>query len=222
MSEDATTTDTPGKVTVYIPITKGKGTLAVVTDDIPADVWAEVILQGLKVLLNRGASKITKEAHKGDEAAMRADAMKVAETQLQKVMTSDIKLTGGKAKTAKAPAKVMARAMQLARVVVNEELKRVGLKPSHVEASEKTKAAKAFLATEKGTLMIERARKEIEELEAEMGGDDSIVAGIAVSEKLIAKAAAKKAKDKATKPLSAKQAGMVKSRTKGEARPTAH
>lgn len=55
-------TEAPAVVkTVNVPITKGKTTLAVNLDEIPDDVYTEIVLQGLKVLLNRGTSKVTKE-----------------------------------------------------------------------------------------------------------------------------------------------------------------
>ena len=70
---EAQTEATAERQIVNVPITKGKTTLAVAIDDIPADVWSEVILQGLKVLLNRGTSKVTKETYpKADELAAKA------------------------------------------------------------------------------------------------------------------------------------------------------
>src|SRR5262245_448893 len=53
---EADTQATEGTV-LNVPITKGKGTIAINTKDIPDDVYNEVVLQGLKVLMNRGMSK---------------------------------------------------------------------------------------------------------------------------------------------------------------------
>jgi hypothetical protein len=202
---------------VNVPITKGKTTLAVSIDDIPADVWAEVILQGLKVLLNRGTSKVTKETYpKADELA--AKAVETAQAQLELVMTSKIKFTGGKKKSG-ATGAVMTEARRLAKALVKDELKRAGIKISHVEASEITKAANAYLETAKGAELIEQAKKNLADREKVSIGDTINVATLVhISPELVAKAAAKKAKGGT---LSAKQAGMVKAKAK-PAQATAH
>jgi hypothetical protein len=203
---------------VNVPITKGKTTLAVAIDDIPADVWAEVILQGLKVLLNRGTSKVTKETYpKADELA--AKAVETAQAQLELVMTSKIKFTGGKKKSGTTGA-VMTEARRLAKALVKDELKRAGIKISHVEASEITKAANAYLETAKGAELIEQAKKNLAEREKVSIGDAglNIASMVAISPELVAKAEAKKAKGGT---LSAKQAGMVKSKSK-PSQATAH
>lgn len=206
------------KQVVNVPISKGKTTLAVAIDDIPADVWAEVILQGLKVLLNRGTTKVTKETYpKADELA--AKAMEVANQQLEMVMTSKIKFTGGKKKSG-ATGAVMTEARRLAKALVKDELKRAGIKISHVEASEITKAANAYLETAKGAELVEQAKNNLAEREKVHIGDTLNVASlVAVSPELVAKAEAKKAK---SGTLSAKQAGMVKKKAKPEAQATQH
>jgi len=204
---------------VNVPITKGKTTLAVAIDDIPADVWAEVILQGLKVLLNRGTSKVTKETYpKAEELA--AKAVEVANEQLELVMTSKIKFTGGKKKSG-ATGAVMTEARRLAKALVKDELKRAGIKISHVEASEITKAANAYLETAKGAALIEQAKVNLAEREKVHIGDAGldIASMVAISPDLVAKAEAKKAK---SGTLSAKQAGMVKKKAKPGAEATQH
>lgn len=206
------------KQIVNVPITKGKTTLAVSIDDIPADVWAEVILQGLKVLLNRGTSKVTKETYpKADELA--AKAVETAQAQLDLVMTSKIKFTGGKKKSGTTGA-VMTEARRLAKALVKDELKRAGIKISHVEASEITKAANTYLDTEKGAKLIEEAKANLAAREKVSIGEAglNIASMVAISPELVAKAEAKKAKGGT---LSAKQAGMVKSKAK-PAQATAH
>ena len=56
-----------------IPITKAKTTMAINTDspeeggDLPADVYAEALALGLKVLLNRGTSKVTSSTYSNPE-----------------------------------------------------------------------------------------------------------------------------------------------------------
>lgn len=223
MSDVAETEVKTAKV-VHIPITKGKTTLAVNVDDIPDDVYTEVILQGLKVLLNRGTSKVTKE-HYPKEAEMKAKANEVAAKQLEMVMTSQIKFTGGKAKAdGKTPAKVMTEARRLAKIIVKEELKKLGIKPAHVEPKDITMYANQYLdsGSDASLLTIEQARKNIEERETLTIGEGIDLKSIAISDKLVAKAAKKKADAAKDKPLSAKQAGKVKARTKGEASHATH
>lgn len=203
---------------VNVPITKGKTTLAVAIDDIPADVWAEVILQGLKVLLNRGTSKVTKELYSKPEE-MVAKANEVAAAQLEAVMTSKIKFTGGKKKSG-ATGAVMTEARRLAKALVKDELKRLGYKISHIEAKEITAYAQAYLDGEQGPAMIEKAKANLAERENVSGVADAVnLKSIKISDTLVAKANAKKAKDGT---LSAKQAGKVAKKAKPEQHATQH
>ena len=208
----------PTKQVVHVPISKAKTTLEVSIEDIPAEDWAEVILQGLKVVLNRGASKVTKAAHKGDVEAMKTDALRVANKQLEMLYAGEIKKSApGKAST-KTPYKVRLEAMRLAKVFVNEELKRQGLKPAHYETKDKTAMAAAYLETEAAKTTWARAEKNVADREAPVASDEvtSLFKTLKVSDKLVKKAADKAAKDKAGKPMSKTQAGKVKARTKGE------
>ena len=218
MEPETASTAPAEKQIVNVPITKGKTTLAVSIDDIPADVWAEVILQGLKVLLNRGTSKVTKETYpKAEELA--AKAVETAQAQLELVMTSKIKFTGGKKKSGTTGA-VMTEARRLAKALVKDELKRAGITISHVEASEITKAANAYLDTAKGAELIEEAKANLAAREKVSIGEAglNIASMVAISPELVAKAEARKKKDGT---LSAKQAGMVKPKSK-PAQATAH
>ncbi len=198
---------------IQVPITKAKAVLEVDTDKLPDEVYAEALLQGLKVLANRGASKIVKAAY-DDEADMRAAALAKGEEQVKAIYEGKIKFTGG-AKSAKESGKVMTEARRLARNLVKDEMKRQGIKISHVEAKEITKAANDVLASETGPSIIEMAKANLAEREKAPVTID--VSKIAISEKLVAKAEAKKAKDQ----LSAKQAGKVKVRAKRQAEATA-
>lgn len=215
---EAQETETVKKNTfVNVPITKGKTTLAVDTDTIPDDVFAEVVLQGLKVLLNRGMSKVTKEAYPNADE-MKAKAVEVANAQLELVLTSKIKFTGGKKKSGSTGA-VMTEARRLAKALVKDELKRAKIKISHVEASEITKAANLYLESERGAALIEKAKANLAEREKVTLGDVfDITAIVKEDPKLVAKAEAKRKGG----GLSAKQAGKVAKRAKGEAQATAH
>ena len=215
---DTATAQAPEVKVVNVPITKGKSTLAVDISAIPDDVWQEVILQGLKVLCNRGASKITKETYPQAEE-LKAAAMSKAAEQLEAINTSKIKFTGGKKKSG-ATGAVMTEARRLAKALVKDELKRAGIKISHVEASEITKAANLYLESEHGSALIEKAKANLAEREKVSIGDTIDVSKvIAISPELVAKANARKGKGGT---LSAKQAGKVTKRTKGEAQATAH
>ena len=196
---------------VNVPITKGKSTLAIDINAIPDDVFAEVVLQGLKVLLNRGMSKVTKETYPV-ASEMQAKAMEVATAQVEAVMTSKIKFTGGKKKSG-ATGAVMTEARRLAKAFVKDEIKRQGLKVSHYEASEITQAANNYLEGPKGAAMIDKAKANLAEREALVASETIDISAIKPSAKLVAAAEAKRKGG----GLSAKQAGKVAKRAKGEA-----
>ena len=197
---------------LQIPVTKSKGNFIEIDTETDLDdaVFKEVVFQGLKVLLNRGASKITKASTKNEDE-YKAVALEKAQEQLELVKTSKIKFTGvGKEK--KLSGAVNTEAMRLARNLVKDEMKKAGIKISHVEASEITKAAKEVLASENGASIIEMAKANLEE-RSKVPVASTIVSGIKISEKKVKAAEAKKAKDQ----LSAKQAGKVKVRAKAHA-----
>ncbi len=203
---------------LQIPVTKSKGTVEIDTDNIPDEVYQEALLQGLKVLVNRGMSKITK-AELGDEATVKTEAQVKAEKNVEDIKAGKIKFSGTKVK--KASGAVMTEARRLARNLVKDEMKRLGIKISHVEASEITKAANALLAEDDS--IVEQAKVNIAEREAKVektGLAIDVKALVQTSPELVAKAEARKAKPKAEGQLSAKQAGMV-AKAKPAAQPTA-
>lgn len=181
----------------HIAVTKAKKTLEVDIDKLSDKVLREVITQGLKVLLNRGASKVT-AANIPDKEERESEAMKIAEAQLELVYTEKIRFTGGKAK--KTSGAVNTEAMRIARNMVKDGMKKIGLKISHVKASEITAAAKELL--EASPEIIQQAEANLEErAKAPMKID--LKSLIHEDPELVKKAEAKK------KPLSAKQAGMT-------------
>jgi len=199
---------------MQVPVTKGKGTVTVDTETIPEPVYQEALALGLKVLANRGTSKITKTTYpKEDE--LHAAAMEAAEKQVVLINTGKIKFTGQK-KAKGASGAVMTEARRLARVIVKDELKSNGIKISHVEASEITKAANELL--EAMPDLVEQAKANLAEREKKALPDGIDISKLVkVSPTLVAKAEEKKAKAKTT--LSAKQAGKPKVRAKPQ--PTA-
>jgi hypothetical protein len=196
-----------------VPVTKGKATVSIDTETIPVEVYAEALALGLKELVNRGASKITAAAYP-DEAARKAKAMEVADEQVKLINTGKIKFAG--AKVAKASGAVMTEARRLAKNIIKDEMKRQDIKISHVAASEITKAANLMLNGEQGKAIVAQAEANLKERETVKVQGLDIKALIKVDPALVAKAEARKAKDKADKPLSATQAGKPKARAKGQ------
>lgn len=197
---------------LQVPITKGKGTIEVDTEKLPDAVYAEALAQGLKVIYNRGMSKITKETYPNPDEMKAAAMAKAAETH-EAAKAGKIRIMG--AKVNKASGAVMTEARRLARNLVKDEMKRQGIKVSYVEASEITKAANALLAAQPE--LIEQAKEAIKEREAKAEATKEALAGITlaipVSEKKKAKAEAEKAK---AKQLSAAKAGKTEPRKKGQ------
>lgn len=196
-----------------VSITKGKDVIVIDTDALPEDVYREALLQGLKVLLNRGMSKVTKSAYPGDEAGMKAKAMEIAAKNKADLLEGKVRKTGGKKSGLSGAVKT--EAMRIARNIVKDELKRQKIKISHVDAKDITAAAKALMESEPEI---------VKQAEANLAERATVtIKGIDIA--AIAKInPAKKAKDeaeKANKPLSAKQAGKTKARTKPGAQPTA-
>lgn len=202
-----------------IPITKGKGTIAVNTDplseggDLTDEVLQEVIMQGLKVVLNRGMTKITKETYP-EEEEMKAAAMAKAQQTFQDMRDNKIRFMGGKVKTKEITGEVMTEAMRLARVYVKQGLKDQGEKLSHYKASEITRLAKELLAAYPS--VIEEAKESVQVRKAakEKRGIDlaALVSHIAPDPELVKKAEREKAERKSQ--ASAAKAGKVVHRAK--------
>lgn len=194
---------------MVVPVTKSKGTVTIDTSILPDEVYAEALLQGLKVLVNRGMSKITKSSTK-DEAELKSLSQDQAEKNVEAMLAGKIKFSAG-VKAKKASGKVMTEAMRLARGIVKDEIKKSGGKVSHYEASEITKAAKAYLEADPTIIEMAEANLKARE-ETPKPTTINLAELIKASPKLVAAAEAKK-KDK---PLSAKQAGMTGKRSKAK------
>jgi hypothetical protein len=196
--------------TLSIPVTKGKANVEFDTDALPDAVYQEALRLGLKELANRGMSKVTKAAYPNEEE-MKAKAMEVAKANVENIVAGKIKFTGQKA--SKVSGAVKTEAMRLARNLVKDAIKASGGKISHYEASEITKAAKELLEADQSLLKM--AEDNIAARE-QVGKTEKIdLSKIAVSDKLVAKAEAKK--KASTSTLSATQAGKVKTKSKNKA-----
>lgn len=194
---------------LQIPITKAAATIEFDTADLTDEVYEVVLIEGLKTLLNRGTSKITKETYP-DETQRREAALVKAAEQVEKVKAGDVK-RAGKAK-AKESVKVMTEARRIARGMVRDMMKEEGIKISHVKASEITAAANQLI--EQDPTIVEQAKANLAAAESTPKVKIDIKALVKTDPELVAKAEAKAAKEKAerAKQLSAKQAGKPKAR----------
>jgi hypothetical protein len=199
-----------------VPVTKAKATLDIETSELPDAVYQEALAQGLKIILNRGQTKITKETYPKVEE-LQAAALAKAEETLANMKAGKIRIMGAKAE--KTGGAVMTEARRLAKQVIKDEMKRQGIKVSYVEASEITKAANAYLTTDAGKELIDRAKTNLEAAQAKASATVDILAGIVtpgmVSTKK--KAAAEAEKAKAKEVTSAAKAGKIKTRPQATA-----
>ena len=206
---------TPSTI-IVVALKNGAGNLEIDTARLPNDVYAEALMQGLKVIAERGMSKLTKEAYP-DETERKQAIHAKAEANVQDMYDGKVKITGA-AKVKKASGAVMTEAMRLARNLVKDAMKANKIKISTVKASEITKAAKLLI--EADASIIKTAEENLKQREQTPIKID-IAALIKADPALVAKDEAKKAEAKANKPLSAKQAGKVAPRAKG-AKPQPH
>ncbi|MBZ5616211.1 MAG: hypothetical protein LAO23_19560 [Acidobacteriia bacterium] len=213
---------------LQIPVTKGGGTITVNTADIEqggdltADVFREALIQGLKVILNRGMSKITKEAYTNkdgvtDEVKMKADAMAKANQTFADMRENKIRFMGEKVKT-KVAGEVMTEARRIAKGYVKEGLKAAGEKIAHYDAKEITKAANLMIA--ENPEIVEEAQKNVDARKAEAAGGGKIelkkfASTLKANPKLVEKAEKEKKERKAAS--SATKAGKVAVRAKPKA-----
>jgi hypothetical protein len=158
----------------------------------------------------------------GSEEEVRKEAMIVAAQNVAKINAGDIKFSGkSKAATAKLDKAVGTEALRIARERVRDALKAAGKKLYAVKASEITTAAKELINIEPSIVAEAEAAVKARS-EAPISADlSAIIGAVKEDQAKIAKAEAKKAEEKASKPFSAKQAGMVKGR-KPPTRPDLH
>lgn len=210
LPEAEATSSAPDRGTlIKVPVTKGKGFVEVWTGELPDAVYQEILAQGLKVLVNRGTTKITKETYP-DADELKAAAMAKAEEQVAALKSGKIRIVG--AKSTKISGAVMTEARRLARNLVKDEIKRQGLKISHFDAKEITASANALIAARPE--IVEQAQASIAARDAEAASVASAinVKAIPVSEKKIK--ALEDAKAAKGTILSAAKAGKIGTRQK--------
>lgn len=214
---DVATAEAPQVKKYIVPITKAKTTLEVDVSNIPDEVWDEVVLQGLKAVLNRGMSKITAKDTK-DAEEMKRLALEAGQKNLNDLFEGKTKITGQK-KAKAASGAVMTEARRLAKAIVKDECKKAGLKVSHIPAKQITEAANALLEARPD--LVEQAKANLEErAKAKVPEGFNIKSLLHEDPKLAAKAEARAKVGKGQQ--SAKQAGMVKAKAKGEAAHATH
>lgn len=211
---------------VQVPVTKSKAFVEIDTDKLPQDVYEAALLEGLKALANKGMSKITLKGLEGEELSKaHAAAQAKAEENAAAMLDGSIKLPGRKAKS-KLPGEVMTEARRLAKNLLKDEMKKAGIKVSHVPAKEITQAVKDLLASDMGKSILDQAQKNIDARKAapEAAGTISLASLLPDFDTLKQKGAESDAKAKERgKQLSAKQAGMTtKHKPKAQAAQTAH
>jgi hypothetical protein len=190
-------------------VTKAKQALGLETDDLPEHVYIAFMREGAKHYLNRGMSKITKKEYPNPEE-LKAAALEQGQKNMEAILAGNIRIVG-QAKASKVSGAVMTEARRLARNLVKDEIKRAGLKVSHFEAKEITKAANAIL--ENDDSLIKDAQENLEK-RAKTPVKVDIKGLIKESPEKVAAAEAKKAKAKASAAASKTQAGIVQPRAR--------
>ena len=191
---------------INVPITKAKSSIAVDVDTIDIAVYESALSEGLKVLVNGGMTKITKE-NIPDEEARKVEAQRIAEERVQAMIDGSFKTSKRAAAAGKGPsAQVLTEARRLARILVKEALKAKGLKVTHYTSSEITQAANEIIAADPS--IIDTATKNLEARSMPAKPTIDPTDHMKADPKLVAAEEAKKAERKAG-PLSKTQAGKV-------------
>lgn len=201
-----------------IPVAKAKGNLDVDPERFNEDVYKAIFVEGMKVMLAKRMTKVTKELYPNPEE-LAAAALKIAQENLEALYAGKLSTRSAKASN-KVPGVVMTEARRLAKQAVKDELKRRGEKISYYAASEITKFANAWI--EQQPQFIEMAKENIakrEAAEAEIANSLDL-SGMQVDPAKVKKAEADKAARK--DQLSAAKAGKTAPRKRGEAQATAH
>lgn len=199
---------------VKVPVTKGKGSVEIDTERLPDSVYQEALIQGLKVLTNRGMTKITKETYPVP-AELQAAAMAKAGETVEAMLAGKIRIVGVKSSDGKVSGAVMTEARRLARNLVKDAMKREGIKVSYVEASEITKAANALIAADPE--IIEQAKAEIAARDAQKEKVTTAIDIKSIPQSAKKIKAAEEAKAAAKSTLSAAKAGKIKSKPAAQA-----
>lgn len=185
---------------IMVPVVKAKGMIEIDTDQLPEEVYREVILQGLKTIVNRGQTKIT--ASEIPDATQRAtEAMAKAQETLKDMYAGKVRISGGKAK--KATGKINTEAMRIARQLVKDAMKAQGIKVSLVKAKDISAAAVELIEADPEIL-----KEAATNVKAREEKEKAISAKIDLSKIQLDPNRVKAASERKSK-VSAKQAGMT-------------
>lgn len=127
-------------------------------DDMPDHVYIECLAKGAGSLLTRGKGYTSLKGAKTPQSTKLA--MEAVASNLEAMYRGEIRVTAG-AKT-KINGAVRTLAMQKARALIRDAIKRAGEKVSLYNAREITQAAEMALAGEHGPRLIQEAKDEID------------------------------------------------------------
>lgn len=199
-----------------IKISKAKTNLDVEFDDLPAEVQAFIVEQGLSKLLN-GATARETAATTPDEKVRGENAMALAMNKLDALKAGKFKRTAARG-DGKTPMVVMTEARRLAKNIIKAHLKAQGKRLGEIEPAAITEAANLYL-TENPDL-IETAKASIEASAALASSAKVNVDAIPVSAAKVKANEDKKAKSKAaTQAKNAGKPGPQASAVKRQAAP---
>jgi hypothetical protein len=197
-----------------IPVVKAKGEfLDLDVDNLPIHVYRELLIQGGKVVLNRGQTKITKAAYPNPDE-LRAAALEKAQETLQAMYAGKIRIVGG-SKSDKVSREVMTLARNKARAVAKKQIKDQGLRLGLFSGKDITAAANAMIAADPSYIAEAQAEWETAQNREVKGFDFSTL-------KPDKEKAAALERKKLEKTLSAAKAGQVAARGRPPGRPATH
>lgn len=131
------------------------------SDEFPAEVYKQLILDGLQVRLNARMSKISVKGLEGEELT---DAQAAVEARAEENWQALCEGKIGRAKGVKVSGAVKARAMQKAMALAKDAIRREGYKIGAYTAAERKEMATAILESDPS--LIDEAKRELEEQEA--------------------------------------------------------
>jgi hypothetical protein len=209
---------------ISIPIAKGgkNATLDVDMSTIPDAVYATIIQEGLKVLLNAKMAKVgaVTKLEGPDLQKANAEAMSIAAKNLADLQAG--KSTKGRAKAEKSdlPREVQTESMRIARNIVKDLIRAAKGYPSQYAASEITAMAKQVI--ENDASIVEQAKDNLAKRKATESNMAIDILSLGKPDPKKVEAAAKKNAEKRTQ-LSATQAGKTAPpprRTRGDVAPS--
>lgn len=192
----------PTKI-VRVPVVKAKAPIEVDINAIPEHMWDEVVLAGLKVVLNGGATKLTKK-DEPDAEVLKTKAMALAEDRLQQMYDGVLRIGRGSAGTTKqVPGEVKIEARQMARKQIKAQLKKQGFLLRDYDPKDINAAADDLLEGPQGDDIFKEAQEAIDKRNKKVID----LSGLKPSATAKAKAARKSQERKAD--VSAAQAGRA-------------